>query len=70
MKQKFQEWYANIILQQMEDDINEPVDVRLSIIKPMVSKWSIKMYDHLVSQPDIIINGFRAAGLFDILKKT
>lgn len=49
MKRKFQEWYANIILQQMEDDINdinEPVDMRLSIMKPMVSKWSIEMYDH------------------------
>ncbi len=68
MKRKFVEWYANIILQQMEDDINELVDMRLSIMKPMISKWSIQMYDHLASQPDIIINGFCAAGLFDILR--
>ena len=68
MKRKFQEWYANIILQQLEDNINEPVDMRLSIMKPMVSKWAIEMYDHFVSRPKIIINGFRAAGIFDTLK--
>ena len=68
MKRKFQEWYANIILQQLVDNINKPVDMRLSIMKPMVSKWAIEMYDHFVSQPKIIINGFRAAGIFDTLK--
>ena len=67
MKQKFQEWYANIILKQLQDNIDEPVDMRLSIMKPMVSKWAIEMYDHFVSHPNIIINGFRAAGIYKIL---
>ena len=46
IKRKFQEWYTNIILQQLEDRINEPVDMRLAVMKPLVSKWAIEMYDH------------------------
>ena len=68
MKRKFQEWYASIILQQLEDGINEPVDMRVLVMKPLVSKWAIEMYDHFLSQPVVIINGFRAAGILDTLK--
>ena len=68
MKRKFQEWYATIILKQLEDGINEPVDMRLALMKPLVSTWAIEMFDFFASRPDIIINGFRAAGIFDTLK--
>ena len=67
MKRKFQEWYANIILQQLEDGVEEPVDMRLTVMKPLVSncKWAIEMCDFLSSRPDILINGFRAAEIID-----
>ena len=44
-----------------------PVDLRLSIVKPLRAQWMIKLYDYLKSKPDIIKNGFRGAGITDYL---
>ena len=44
-----------------------PVDLRLSIAKPLGAQWMIKLYDYLKSKPDIIKNGFRGAGISDYL---
>lgn len=68
MKGKFQEWYATVILGQMEAGIVEAVDMRLSLMKPLVAKWVIEMYEDFVSRPNLFINGFREAGIIDILK--
>ena len=38
MKAKFQEWYGNIILQQLETGVQEIVDNRLSIMKPLTAQ--------------------------------
>ena len=46
MKKKFQEWYANIILQQLESGITETVVMNLSVMKPLVTKWAIEMHAH------------------------
>ena len=35
VKLQFQNWYARIICKQLEDEINEPVDMRLTIMKPL-----------------------------------
>ena len=66
-KRKFQEWYASITLQQMEDKRIDPVDMRLSIMKPLVSRWAVEMYN-FTSRPSIIVNRFREAGIVDILE--
>ena len=67
MKRKFMEWYSTVILQQLEDKIEEPVDMRLSIMKPLVANWAIEMYKEFVSRPNVLINGFRKAGIHAIL---
>lgn len=36
--------------------------------KPVGAKWLISVYDYLRSNESIISNGFKAAGLFDIMK--
>ena len=65
MKSKFQDWYAKIIYKQLEDKIEEPVDMRLTIMKPLMAQWAISMYQYFLSQPgiNIIRNGYRAAGI-------
>ena len=68
MKQRFQEWYGGIICQQLEDKVEEAVDMRMSIMKPLASQWIIDMYDYFQSKPAITINGYREAGIVDILK--
>jgi len=40
-----------------------PVDLHLSIVKPLSAKWLINMYDYFKANPQIICNGFRAVGI-------
>ena len=63
MKSKFQKWYGNIIHAQLEENVTEPVDMRLSIMKPLTAQWMIELHQYLVSNPHIIINGFKGAGI-------
>ena len=43
MKSKFQEWCSNMIEKQLEDEVEEEVDMRLSIMKPLSAKWIIDL---------------------------
>ena len=68
LRGRFQEWYADQIVNQLEDDAEQqPVDMRLSIMKPLGAKWLISMLDYMCSNPSIIVNGFYAAGISDVL---
>ena len=49
------------ILQQLETGVQEIVDTRLSIMKPLMAQWMMHLYDYMLSKPNIIISGFRAA---------
>ena len=63
MKSKFQEWYGGIIHKQLEDQIEEEVDMRLSVMKPLTADWTIDFYHYMEAHPQISINGFHAAGI-------
>lgn len=67
MRSKFQEWYSNQIKQQLEMEAHEEVDTILSVMKPIVSQWTIDMYNYFKSNPSIIVNGFNEAGIHDTL---
>ena len=43
MKSKFQRWYGEIICKQLEDQVEEEVDMRLSV---MLGNWIIDMYHY------------------------
>lgn len=55
-------------MDQLDNGIDEDVDMSLSRMKPLTAKWMIELYDYFVSHPEIIVNGFRAAGIKEILK--
>ena len=65
LRGQFQEWYSEQICQQLQRDeeSSQPVDLRMSIVKPLGAKWRIRLYDYMKSRPDIIKNGFRHAGI-------
>ena len=65
LRGQFQEWYSEQICQQLQEDESspQPVDLRMSIVKPLGAKWMIKLYDYMKSRPDITKNGFRHAGI-------
>ena len=64
LQNEFQEWYSQTICQQLNEGTSvTPVDLRLSVIKPLGAKWMIKLYDYMRLNPDIIRNGFKGAGI-------
>ena len=65
IRKQFSDWYATEVNKQLEEgkqDIS-PVDLRMSIMKPLGARWLVSLYDYLNQQNDIIINGFKAAGI-------
>ena len=57
-----------MICKQLEDKVEEVVDTRLSIMKPLSARWLIDMHKHFVDHPSIIVNGFYRAGIVDAIK--
>lgn len=69
MRSKFHEWHANMVMQQLDKSENKakPIDLRLSRMKPLGAQWIISTYEYLSSKPEIIKNGFHAAGITNML---
>ena len=70
MKKEFSKWYSSIVHQNFttsNDENPPPMDLRMSIMKPLGAQWHIKAYSHLQINSTIIANGFKAAGITDIL---
>ena len=43
---------------------NKPIDLQLSILKPLEVSWMVNAYNYIKSRPDMIIKGaFTAAGI-------
>ena len=59
-------WYSEQVCFQLQESGEvKPVDIHLSIVKPLGAKWLMEMYDHFKGTPEIIINGFRKSGLLE-----
>ena len=46
---------------------NKPVDLWLSILKPLSAKWIESLHKYILDNPSIVINGFKTAGIFEAL---
>ena len=67
LRSKFQAWYADKISNQLATKVIEPVELKLSIMKPIGAKWMMELFDHFKARPQIIENGFKGAGITQIL---
>ena len=66
MCNKFKEWYALQVHKQLEEGMAiTPIDLRLSILKPLGAHWLISLFDYLNEHKSIINNG-KAAGISDL----
>ena len=67
LRTKFENWYADQIVAHkgLGKEI-EPVDMWLTIVKPISAKW---MVDYFLVHPQIIKNGFKHVGITDFLAK-
>ena len=45
------------------------VDVRISIMKPLLAKWIVKFYDYIRSKPELVKNGWEKAGISENLSE-
>ena len=64
LRKKFHLWYAKQVCAQLQQKCKkEPVDLRASVVKPLGAQWMVELYDYFKGKPDIIRNGFVAAGL-------
>ena len=71
MKKRFQAWYAEEVQKQLTSRTtisDVKIDTRTSILKPKNANWLIGTLDTLSQKPEIVINGFRKAGILDALK--
>ena len=53
-KKSFQELYANEVHKQQ----GKPVDIKLSVLKPLGAQWFIHAFQHVQENKLIITNGF------------
>ena len=71
LRRSFQSWYSDEFSKQLQEG-KEPedikVDTKLSIMKPLGTRWLTSAYDYLRSQTGIVRGGFSAAGIVEILE--
>ena len=65
LRRKFREWYAKQVCVQLDGAQNIPVDLRLSILKPLGAEWIESLYKYIQDNPSIVKNGFKAAGILE-----
>ena len=67
MKNEFHQWYSDEIMAQGEEC--NAIKFPLSVVKPLGARWLMKAFDHIQSHPELIMNGFRAAGITDAISE-
>ena len=70
MKQHFQSWYAEEVQKQLANGTaiqDVKIDTCTSVLKPKSANWLIGSLDSLYQKAEIVINGFKKAGILDAL---
>jgi len=60
-------WYSQQVENNMRDNIVRVVDTKLSIMKLLGAKWLEMLSNILCQNKTQAINGFKAAGICDML---
>ena len=73
LKNLFSEWYSRQIENELPlgkkiEDVN--IQFRLTTLKPLHAKRLLEFYNQIASETsaEIILNGWKAAGIYDVLK--
>ena len=69
LRQEFQNWYSDCLCAQLQggESNPEPIDLKLSSVKPLGAQWMIKAHDHVRSHPEIVVNGFKGSGIYNCI---
>ena len=64
IQSKFRDWYSIQVQHQLDEGEEiSPVDLRMSTMKPLGTRWLVSLYDYLKENSRIVENGFKSAGL-------
>ena len=68
LKQKFQEWYSDQILKQLDSSTTtnqelQPINLSLPVLRELGAEWMVEMAEYIANNPDFIVKGFRRAGI-------
>ena len=72
LRQCFHHWYADQVKQQLQSDCNGSivqVDMRVVVMKELGVKWLTELHDHFTGRPEILVNGFKEAGIVEALQQ-
>ena len=67
LRSKFSQWYSDELTKLFMVDDDEPVDLSTPHIKCVSGQWLVQLYEYLGDNPQIIVHGFRHAGIYDAL---
>lgn len=68
MKDQFSQWYAEKVSASLKDgDITKPVDLRISVMKPIHARWMVSAYQTISKDKECVLRGWRLSGLSDAL---
>ena len=65
LRNQFSKWYSSKVFEKSQPN---PVDLCLSVLKPLSAKWIMNAYGYLVDNKEIIKNCFKDAGITDVLR--
>ena len=75
MKKKFKLFYADkvtCVLDEGKDTKDVEISLKLSIVKSLLAKWLIEMYNHMYNhsaESDGCLKCWKVAGIFDAVEK-
>lgn len=66
LRRQFQQWYSDQVCRQMDrkEAVTVSVGLQMSVVKPLGAKWLMGLYEYMKLKPEIVINGFKEAGIF------
>lgn len=70
IRKRFHTWYAKEEQKQLETaKVTEvKVDVTAAVIKAKSAGWFVSSWQSLCDRPEIVLNGFRKAGILDAIR--
>ena len=68
LRKQFQVWYSQQVEKNIQEKAVKVVDTKMSIMKPLGAKWLEMLYNYLQKNESLAINGFKAAGISDMLQ--
>ena len=76
LKRKFEHWYSEEVTKQLEGvkDIEaveiQPIDMTSAGMKVLTAKWLVEMGEYLLENPQVVVSGFRHAGISAAIDKS